>query len=258
MVLNLETTGPSPQLKERILAATAESPKIVPLRPPREERGLSMAWLPWALAACRAVLAGGRFVRNAALHKRLSDLAALNSSSQLQIAELTEIKGKSEQQIAELNALNSKSEQRITELTAAQGKSEQQIAMLQTALDDLRGRHRVAEIQVAVLDSLLHSSPKAMAVSVWDKDAKEGSLVVKNLAPLPSDKTYQAWVMDPITKKPVSAGTFGVDQQGGVRFFFRPVDGVGTVATVAVSEEAAGGSTTEKGPTRVVLMGNLE
>jgi anti-sigma-K factor RskA len=57
---NVTAAAPSPQLKERILAATAGSARenIVPLPQTRDERKPAFTWIPWALAASFAILAG--------------------------------------------------------------------------------------------------------------------------------------------------------------------------------------------------------
>jgi anti-sigma-K factor RskA len=65
LALNVTAAAPSPQLKERILAATAGSAreKIVRLPETRDERKPAFTWIPWALAACFAVLAGALWLR---------------------------------------------------------------------------------------------------------------------------------------------------------------------------------------------------
>ena len=43
---------------------------------------------------------------------------------------------------------------------------------------------------------------------------QRGVFVVQNLKPLPADKDYQLWVIDPKYPTPVSAGVFQVDADG--------------------------------------------
>src|SRR5262245_3955850 len=71
LALTPASTAPSVHLKDRILAATEKpSPqKIVSF--PRTERNPFRFWIPWAMAAAFAVIAGALFVRNLALRDQL-------------------------------------------------------------------------------------------------------------------------------------------------------------------------------------------
>ena len=127
--------------------------------------------------------------------------------------------------------------------------------MLNTALDELRARDRVAQVKIAMLGSLLEDSPKAIAVSVWDNEKQDGVLVVQNLTPLPADKDYQLWVVDPQQKLPVDAGVFSVDAKGTVRLHFKPKSNVTAATVFAVSLEKKGGVPVAEG--KMVLAGNV-
>jgi anti-sigma-K factor RskA len=144
---------------------------------------------------------------------------------------------------------------RLHDLAAEQDKSKQQTAMLQSALDELRAKDRVSQVRIAMLGSLLESSPKAVAVSVWDAEKQDGVLVVQNLAPLPADKDYQLWVIDPKQGGPVDAGVFTVDDKGTVHFRFKPRSNVNAAGTFAVTLEKKGGVPAPEG--KMVLAGNL-
>ena len=65
---------------------------------------------------------------------------------------------------------------------------------------------------------------------------------VNDLAPAPSGKTYEAWVIEGETPKP--AGTFA---GGGAQTAFALTRGVPAGATVAVTIEPAGGSQSPTG-----------
>jgi len=78
--------------------------------------------------------------------------------------------------------------------------------------------------------------------------------VVQNLKPLPADRDYQLWVIDPKYATPVSAGVFQVDGQGGGRINFKPDKNIATAGKFAVTLEPKGGLPT---PTlkNLVLLG---
>ncbi len=125
---------------------------------------------------------------------------------------------------------------------------------LETTVERLESKDRFSEMRIAVLNSLLENSPKAVAVSVWDKDQQNGVLVVDNLAPLPPDRDYQLWVVDPGYENPVDAGVFQVDEKGKVRFEFKPKLPIKNFQKVAVSQEKKGGVPKAEGT--MVLLGS--
>jgi len=124
---------------------------------------------------------------------------------------------------------------------------------LQNALAELRQNNNLANVHVAVLGALLADEPKAVAVSLWDDKNQTGEFVGQSLTPLPKDKDYQLWVIDPQYATPVDAGVFQVDDQGKVRVQFKAKQPIKTAAKFAVTREAKGGSPTPKGT--MVLIG---
>ena len=108
----------------------------------------------------------------------------------------------------------------------------------------LQETNRLAGLRIAMLNSLLADAPKAVAVSLWDEKQQRGVFVVQNLKPLPVDKDYQLWVMDPKYPTPVSAGVFQVDAQGNVRLQFKADRLIASPDKFAVTEEPKGGRPT--------------
>ena len=104
----------------------------------------------------------------------------------------------------------------------------------------LQETNRLANLRIAMLDSLLADAPKAIAVSLWDNAKQEGVFVAQNLKPLPADRDYQLWVLDNGTT-PVDAGVFHVDDHGGVRVEFKAKLPINVAGRFAVTEEAKGG-----------------
>jgi len=194
-----------PALKQNILAEIEQRQKIVPLPATTPAPSQPFVLLPWALAACLAVLCGIFAERESSLRARL----------------------------AELNQL-------ATTLQTTTNDLHQTILALQET-------NHAANMQIAMLGSLLADQPKAVAVSCWDPKNQNGVFVVENLKPLPTDKDYQLWVIDPQYGTPVDAGVFQVDTQGKVRFQFKARQLIKTANKFAVTEEIKGGSPTPKG-----------
>jgi anti-sigma-K factor RskA len=124
---------------------------------------------------------------------------------------------------------------------------------LQQTIAQLRETNQLAGMRIALLGSLLSDQPKAVAVSLWDEKNQNGVFVVENLKPLPDDRDYQLWVIDPQYGTPVDAGVFKVDADGKVRFQFKAKQSIKTANKFAVTEEQKGGSPTPKG--QMVMVG---
>jgi anti-sigma-K factor RskA len=200
---------PPPALKQRILAQIEAQEKVVslPVRTERSERWT--IWLPWALAACLTIVCGITVSQQKTLRQKVGD------------------------QAKQLAALNQVADSLRNE---TQG--------LQQAVATLQETNRLAGLRIAMLNSLLADAPKAVAVSLWDEKQQRGVFVVQNLKPLPVDKDYQLWVMDPKYPTPVSAGVFQVDAQGNVRLQFKADKLIASPDKFAVTEEPKGGRPT--------------
>jgi anti-sigma-K factor RskA len=165
------------------------------------------AWIPWAVAAAMAVLSLAFFWQSAGLR---SQLAA---------------------QVGHVN-----------ELMASAELARAESADLRQTVARLRESNRLASFRIALLDSLLAAAPKTIAVSVWDNERQDGVFIVRNLKPLPSDKDYQLWIIDPKYPSPVDAGVFQVDARGNVREDFRAKLPIQTANQFAVTIERKGGA----------------
>ena len=198
---------PSPALKQRILAELdARRPKVVPL-PVRPAAGnFPGIWLSWALTAAAMLLCG-------ILYQARNDLQE-------------QVRGQAER----IEALNQMADALRSETNT-----------LRQTVAALREPTKLADVRIALLSSLLNDSPKAVAVSLWDNQRQSGVFVVQNLKPLPADRDYQLWVLDPQNPAPVSAGVFQVDPQGNVRIQFKPDKKILTAGKFAVTLEPKGG-----------------
>jgi len=130
---------------------------------------------------------------------------------------------------------------RINELTAGAELARAETAELRQVVAKLRDSNRLASFRVALLDSLA-ASPTTIAVSVWDNDRQDGVFIVRNLKPLPSDKDYQLWIIDPKYPSPVDAGVFQVDAKGNARQGFRAKLPIQAANQFAVTIEQKGGA----------------
>lgn len=193
---------PPSSLRAKILAQAEPAPKNISA--PRNN--IFQLWLPWSLAACLALLGVLLFGQNRLLQRKV---------------------GLQAHQITTLNQL--------AQLLQATTND------LQNTVLALQKSNQLADMRIAMLNSLLADSPKAVAVSLWDETKQEGVFVVQNLKPLPADKDYQLWVIDPQYKTPVDAGVFQVDKHGNVRLDFKTKSEIGVAEKFAVTMEAKGG-----------------
>lgn len=193
---------PPPQLRAKILARVAEPQKVVEL----PAAGFRLpAWLPWSLATCLAVLCLMLSAQDSQLKKQM---------------------GRQAQQINQLNLL-------AASLQLATNDLQQSVFALQET-------NRLANLQITMLNSQLAAAPKAVAVTLWDKDKQDGVFVVQNLKELPPNRDYQLWVLENGTT-PVDAGIFKVDQTGTGRVEFKPKQPIKVAGKFAVTEEVKGG-----------------
>jgi anti-sigma-K factor RskA len=193
---------PPPQLRAKILAQVGEKQKIVSL----PERKIHPAfWWAWSLTVGAAVMF---VVLN--VHER-----PLREKMAVQARQLYELK-----QLAQ-------------SLSAATNDLQQTVLAL-------RETNRLANLKIAMLNSLMADAPKTVAVTLWDDQRQSGVFVVQNLKALPADRDYELWVMDE-NQKPVAAGVFHMDASGTLRMDFKPGQFVKAAGQFAVTEEVKGG-----------------
>jgi anti-sigma-K factor RskA len=238
------TVEPPPQLRAKILAQVAEPQKIISL--PARKTGF-LNWLPWAFAACLAVLGIVLFAQDSRLRQQagaqknqIGSLIALAVGLQSATNDLS-------QSVLALEATNrladitiSSQSEKINSLTALAAALSAATNDLQQAVFALRETNRLANLKIAMLNSLIADAPTAVAVTLWDDAKQEGVFVVQHLKTLPADRDYQLWVLDKGTT-PVDAGVFRVDASGGVRVDFKAKQLIQSAGKFAVTEEIRGG-----------------
>jgi anti-sigma-K factor RskA len=204
---SLPEVTPPPSLKKKILEQIEAQKKVVPLSVRVEASSETWSiWLPWALAACLTIVCAVSLSQQKTLRQKVGEQAT---------------------QLVDLNQM------------ADSLRNETQD--LKQAVATLQETNRLANLRIAMLGSLLTDSPKTVAVSLWDDKQQRGVFVVQNLKPLPADKDYQLWVIDPKYPTPVSAGVFQVDMQGNVRLQFKADKLIESASKFAVTQEPKGG-----------------
>jgi anti-sigma-K factor RskA len=240
----LPLADPPPQLRAKILAQVAEKQKLITM--PERKPGWRH-WLPWAFATCLAVLCMVLFAQDSGLRKqiatqtdKISSLDSLAGNLQAATNELQKIVFTLQEDVRQTDAKISAQAEQISSLTALANTLQSATNDLQQTVLALEATNRLANLKIAMLNSLLADAPTAVAVTLWDDSKQEGVFVVQHLKPLPADKDYQLWVMENGTT-PVDAGVFRVDANGGVRVDFKAKQAIKVAGKFAVTEETHGG-----------------
>ena len=257
---------PPAELKTRILATTSSRPpaadetKVVPF-PTRPTR-----MLPWAIAAslalCTAWL-GQRYTTAQAQadllqqQQAIAEVALKSATARIEaeqilargtLANFETLRTETAAQIAEAQRRASETERKLSEAEQRAGAAQAQIVALN---DQLKQQGDLAQLKIATLASMLHNSPQALAVAVWDPRRQQGVFTVDKLPANAADQRYELWVID---SKPVSAGVFTVGADGRARVTFQPTDKIVTAAKFAISREKNDGIRAHATPGEVIMI----
>ena len=110
----------------------------------------------------------------------------------------------------------------------------------------------LAKVEVNSLKATIDAYQEGVALVVWDAEKQEGVLKLEKMPPIPLDKDYQLWVVDPSHQNPVDAGVVRVDEQGFARVSFKPSMDIAKAEKFAISVEQHGGVPVNAGP--IVLL----
>jgi len=231
---------PPPALRARILdqinrGDDAPAAKVVPF--PR-----STPWLPWAIAACFAVMAAWLYYDTYHLHLLLDSFIYRDRRNQ---AELSHIQA---QQLDLQNNL-ADTTTKLSAMTQQKAAAEAAVESLRNQVAALQTRDTLSQIKIATLASMLKNAPRAMAVVAWDPTAQRGVLQTLHMPPANANQDYQLWIIDPDYQAPVSAGVFDPTTRSN----FQPLHPIAKADKFAVSLEKKGGSAEPQGP--IVLVG---
>jgi anti-sigma-K factor RskA len=128
----------------------------------------------------------------------------------------------------ELRRLAAELNSRIAQLEVQLANERNTVAMLTTA-------------GVRVVD-LAGQGPNVQASGrlFWDQQRKRWFVYIRDLPPVPADRTYQLWFV-PKSGMPVSADVFNTASNGSIEIDIAVPDAVGDLKAAAVTTEPAGG-----------------
>lgn len=294
MAAGFPRVEPPAGLKAKVMAAIDQRPArpapavIVPLN--AEPAPNWTAWMPWALAACFAVLC----VVLISVGKNLRQ-QALNLSEELNktVAEAEDLRSLNDQLRAESGARGSNYEQRLFNIErqavariedlgrqtalltnqlyrdvtnyrtrfatseADRARIEGERKVLEAAIAEIvqQGGDRLASARIAVVRATADGPAQALGAAVWVSVDQRGLMVLEGVPNVanPAAQDYQLWLFEPNAPAPVSAGTFQTDARGAARIVFNAGANVRAVERFAVSIEPKGGRPSPTG--KVVLIG---
>lgn len=299
-----QTSAPAPALKARVLASIAQTPQqhivLTPRRPipppaapksraePTRRPGVLIPFLPWAIAACLALVAGWaswhlgfRSAQGVAPSTGLAktegapnqfagravDVDALRQAEQ-EIAELKERVSEAEaarvlaeanaaqevqQRVAEVVRQRQAAEASVAEMAVALREREQRLQDVeQLVLDRIVGASSLEALKVVDLAPIRPEAAGARGVVVWSPDESSGVIVVSGMPDLRADQDYQIWIIDPAFQNPVNGGVFVVDQNGSARLRFTSERPDVNAVRFAVSRERKGGVPVAQNPLLVM------
>lgn len=293
MAAGFPRVAPPAGLKAKVMAALDRRPArpastvVVPLDT-APAPGWA-AWMPWALAACFAVLcvvliSVGKNLREQALGlshelgERTAEAEELRVRNDQLRAEsgrrgsnyeqrivsierqaLTRLEDFSRQNAALTNRLfreNTDGKRRLATAEADRTRLEGERKVLEAALAELvPNADRLANARIAVVRATTDGPAQAIGAAVWVTLDQRGLMVLEGVPNVsnPVTQDYQLWLFEPNAPGPISAGTFQTDARGAVRFQFNAGASVKAVERFAVSIEPKGGQPRPTG--KVVLVG---
>jgi anti-sigma-K factor RskA len=283
--------APPSGLKQRILAAvdTRETARGRVISRETDPPVSWMAWVPWALAACFAILCValisiGQSLRQQAvgLNEELGErnteaadlrrqLDSLQSRVDQQITNyqdrLVEVQTQMRKRIEDFNRQTAAVTNQLRQQNA---EAQRQMVIYRNQADQLAkekkvledalsglvpgGTERLSIARIAILRPTAGSPPDVIGASVWSPADQRGLLVLENLPVLPANQSYQLWLMDPKLNAPASGGVLPAATSGSLRLQFSTQSRVESVERFMVSIEPRGGAAAPTG--RIVFAGN--
>jgi anti-sigma-K factor RskA len=281
--------APPSGLKQRSLMSVAErSAASAGVIAADDDRNASWAgWMPWALAACFAILCValvsiGRSLREqaVALNQQLEEKNLYTTELQQQLDQLqsraerqttnyqtrvVELQKQVLQRIEDLNrqaaALTNQFRQQQADtqrrMLEYRNKSEQlqkEKKVLEDALIATAASDRLASARIAVLRPTADGPPGVVGASVWSPQDQRGLLVLEGIPPPLPSQVYQLWLSDPAFQTPVSGGVLQVGPGGSVRLQFAAPVRIERAERFAISVEPVGGVAAPTG--KIIMAGN--
>lgn len=259
---------PPPELKAQLLS---EIHRPYTYRRHRKKIVAFPSWVPWAVAACFALVAvwtgqlylTGRSAAEALRNQQaLAEVTLKNLQNQLEaerIVSSQQLSGLNTQvtdaarQIADARQSAATAERLLADAVQQSNDLERALSSTRTQLADLgqqlKTQGDVANLKITTLASMLNNSPQALAVAVWNPANQEGVLKVEKLPALAADEDYQLWVVADQYADPLDGGTFVVDPKTGeARFRFKTKQPIKAIKAYAITQEKKGGVMKSDGP----------
>ena len=126
----------------------------------------------------------------------------------------------------------------IAQNTAEMDRLSQQVAGGVNSLD----QDNSSQTRMGLLMPTPDGPPGAAASAVFNIRDQKGTLTAENLAPLPPDRDYQLWLMDPSAPGPVSGGVFRVNERGAAQIEYKPAAQLQSPDRFGISVERKGGA----------------
>ena len=246
-----------------LLAATQTLPQQLASRdyyraaetqqPPRpDERGLAnprplRTIFSFAALAAAALVIVSLLGWNVALQNEIgnNNTSVANLSSQL--TRIQAQLGQAKQEVAGLQGQITQAKGDNATLTSQLTAAQQSVSSLQGANELLAQRGTVVR-EVAAKDQPLTSQ------FIANPNSNKGVVLAYNLAPVPSGKTYELWVIGK-DGKPLPAGTFDPDAKGQAVHNLTFSGSLADYAAVGITVEPTGGSPTPSGAP--IAVGNI-
>jgi anti-sigma-K factor RskA len=278
MVAAFPQVAPPPDLKQKILAAVDEREGVAPTVVSIDERAPSwMAWVPWALAACFAILCVALISIGKSLRQHAVELTAQLEEKSQQTADLhqhvAELQSRVSQQttsyqdrlvavqtqlLQRIEAINRQTAALTNQLQQQHADTRRQMVVyrdrvagleitnqaLNEALTTMANTDRFASARIAVLRPTPNGPAGAIGAAMWSAQDQRGMIVLENLPPLPANQSYQLWLIDPKLAIPVSGGVLPANTAGSVRLPIATQFRVDAVDRFAMTIEPLGGMPT--------------
>lgn len=282
--------APPPALKHQTIAAIADRSAAPPnVTVPDDDNGNASwaGWMPWALAACFAILCVAlvsisRSLREQAValnqqleEKNLSAAELQQQLDQLQSqtdrqttnyqTRIVELQMQILQRVAEINRQSAALTNRLLQEKAEtqrqmmvyRNQAEQlrkEKKVLEDALIATAASDRLASARIVVLRPTADGPPGVVGASVWSPQDQRGLLVLEGIPPPLPSQVYQLWLIDPALQTPVSGGVLQVGPGGSVRLQFAAPVRVETAERLVISVEPVGGVAAPAG--KIIMVGN--
>ena len=280
----------------RRVAAAPQTPASIGVRssapanviaPDDDQNAAWAGWMPWALAACFAILCValvsiGRSLREqaVALNQQLEEKNLHTAELQQQLDQLqsqagqqttnlqTRIVDLQKQVLERIESINRQNAALTNRLHQEKADVQRQMAVyrnqaeqlqkekkvLEDALIATAASDRLASSRIAVLRPTADGPAGVVGASVWSPQDQRGLLVLEGIPPPPPSQVYQLWLTDPALRTPVSGGVLQVGPGGSIRLQFAAPVRVEKAERFAISVEPVGGVAAPAG--KIIMTGN--